>query len=162
MRWSEVCNDPTLQNLPYKIEINEWGQIVLSPASNRHGKIQARIVFQMMSHMPQQGVVITECSIQTTKGVKVADVAWISKQFSQQHQEQTPYPKAPEICIEIRSPNNSDSEMLEKRSLYLEAGAREFWLCSERGDIEFYDTKGSLIQSTVFPDMPKNIDNRTG
>ena len=43
MQLSEVLNDPSLKNLPYKIELNEYGQIVMSPASNKHGLLQAEI-----------------------------------------------------------------------------------------------------------------------
>lgn len=43
MQWQEVCNDPLLQNLPYKIELNRWGQIVMSPAKIKHGFFQNRI-----------------------------------------------------------------------------------------------------------------------
>ena len=35
-RWREIVTDPTLRNLPYKIETNERGQIVWSPHKNRH------------------------------------------------------------------------------------------------------------------------------
>ena len=30
MQWAEVLQDPSLQDLPYKIELNEWGQVVMS------------------------------------------------------------------------------------------------------------------------------------
>ena len=30
MQWAEVLRDPSLQDLPYKIELNEWGQVVMS------------------------------------------------------------------------------------------------------------------------------------
>lgn len=33
MEWSKVCEDKILQNLPYKIELSEWGNIVMSPVS---------------------------------------------------------------------------------------------------------------------------------
>jgi Uma2 family endonuclease len=36
--------------------------------------------------------------------------------------------KAPELSIEILSPSNTASEMVEKQTLCLENGAREFWL----------------------------------
>jgi hypothetical protein len=36
MNWQEVCAHPALQHLPFKLETNRWGQIVMSPASNRH------------------------------------------------------------------------------------------------------------------------------
>ena len=31
MQWHEVCEHPSLQNLPFKIELNERGQILMSP-----------------------------------------------------------------------------------------------------------------------------------
>ena len=37
MNWQEVCDDPHLQDLPYKVELNRFGQILMSPASNEHG-----------------------------------------------------------------------------------------------------------------------------
>ena len=61
MKWDEVCKDTQLQDLPYKIELNEWGNIVLSPASNRQGNLQTKIAFHLMSHLPG-GTVLTECS----------------------------------------------------------------------------------------------------
>jgi len=30
MRWEEICADPSLQNLPYKIELNREGLILMS------------------------------------------------------------------------------------------------------------------------------------
>ena len=89
MQWSEVLNDPSLKNLPYKIELNEYGQIVMSPASNKHGLLQAEIAFFLRNN--RQGKVLTECSIETSKSVKVADVAWGSIDFFQRNGIDTPY-----------------------------------------------------------------------
>jgi len=44
MNWQEVCDEPTLRDLLYKIELNEWGQIVMSPATNRHGILQGLLI----------------------------------------------------------------------------------------------------------------------
>ena len=30
-RWDELCRDPSLQDLPYKIEINAWGKVEMTP-----------------------------------------------------------------------------------------------------------------------------------
>ncbi len=49
MQWQDVINDPCLQNLPYKIELNEWGQIIMTPASNKHGYYQAEIALAIGS-----------------------------------------------------------------------------------------------------------------
>jgi len=68
---SDVLNDESLRDLPYKIELNEYRKIEMSPASNQHGLYQAEIT-QLLTKLPS-GKVITECSIQTSQGVKVAD-----------------------------------------------------------------------------------------
>lgn len=36
MRWQDVIRHPSLQDLLFKIELNEYGKIEISPASNRH------------------------------------------------------------------------------------------------------------------------------
>jgi hypothetical protein len=64
MRWSQVIEDPTLHNLPYKIELNEWGNVVLSPASNKHGLLQAEISWFLRENK-MNGKAITECSVDT-------------------------------------------------------------------------------------------------
>ena len=43
MQWSEVIDNPYLRNLPFKIELNQFGQVLMSPASNLHGSIQAKV-----------------------------------------------------------------------------------------------------------------------
>lgn len=47
MTWEEVCADPSLQDLPYKIELNRWGKIVMGPASRHHGIYQAEIAYRL-------------------------------------------------------------------------------------------------------------------
>jgi Uma2 family endonuclease len=154
MTWEEVCNDPNLQDLPYKIELNRYGQIVMSPASNWHGALQVRISSRLLS---LGGEVITECSIETSDSTKVADVAWLSQGFVDQHGMTTPYAKAPEICVEILSPSNSEAEMKEKRALYFEAGAVEVWECDQDGVMTFYLESGVMEQSGIAPDFPKRM-----
>ncbi len=126
MQWSEVITNPFLQNLPFKIELNKWGKIEMSPASNQHGRLQVNISSELNKR--RGGVVISECSIQTTDGVKVADVAWLSSALYKRLGDETPYSHCPEICVEIMSPSNSWAEMHMKASLYLAAGAKEVWI----------------------------------
>jgi len=106
MNWQEVCNDPSLRNLPYKIELNEWGQIVMSPASSRHSFMQGLIQDALRS-VRKDGFIYQDCPVQTQKGVKAADVAWASSEFVRNHKHQSPLNVAPEVCIEVLSPSNS-------------------------------------------------------
>jgi Uma2 family endonuclease len=145
LRWNEVVRDPTLQDLPYKIELNAWGKIEMSPASNRHGRLQALVGSELMRQLG--GVAISECSILTRIGIRVPDVAWASHEFMRQYGEITPYVKAPEICVEIVSPSNVQAEIDEKLAAYLAAGAAEVWLVSEDGAIRRFDRSGELAAS---------------
>lgn len=146
MQWSEVIASPYLQDLPFKIELNRYGKIEMSPASNQHGRVQIQLAL-LLERKLKKGLTLAECSIATSEGVKVADVAWCSKAFIKQYGYNTPYSVAPEICIEVVSPSNSKEEMLHKINLYLEAGAKEVWIYWENGKIEFYDNTGQLAQS---------------
>jgi Uma2 family endonuclease len=157
MTWQEVLERPELQNLPYKIELNDKGKLEMSPATNMHGLLQMLIGALLMQHL-EGGVSVSECSIQTVQGVKVADVVWVSRGMMQKYAQVTPFPIAPEICVEIISPSNSTSEILEKIGLYIERGAKEVWTCNLEGEMRFYDAQGAVMASALAPEFPKLIE----
>ncbi len=131
LTWSDVMSNPYLKDLPFKIELNKWGRIEMSPASNRHGLVQVEVANQLGQR--PAGRVLVECSIQTVDGVRVADVAWISDARLAEFGDATPYPRAPEICVEVMSASNTWAEMHFKAGLYLQAGAEEVWVVSLDG-----------------------------
>lgn len=148
LRWAELCSDPLLRDLPGKVELNAYGVIEMSPASNRHGIRQVAIARALSDHLPA-GTAMVECSIATPEGVRVPDVAWASPEFMARHGEVTPFPAAPEICVEVRSPSNTDAEMAFKTRLFLEAGAVEVWIVGEAGGWEVFDAQG-LQQASCY------------
>ena len=154
MNWQEVCDDPSLRDLPYKIELNEWGQIVMSRASSRHGILQGLLI-EALNRLKSDGLAFPECPIQTSKGVKVADVVWISSGFLRDLGEETPFSKAAEVCVEVMSPSNSLRELEEKRELYFARGAREVWICDEQGTLTFFDCSGQIPSSQLFPSLSR-------
>ena len=150
MEWANVVNNPLLENLPFKIELNKWGKIIMSPASNNHGRLQFEIGSFIDKHKGD-GKIIMECSIETSDGVKVADVAWASDEFIAKYKYDTPYKKAPEICVEITSPSNFKGEIEEKIQLYLAKGALEVWIVDNEGKIKYFSYEGELECSKVIP-----------
>ena len=156
MTWNEVISDASLRDLPYKIELDGYGQIVMSPASNRHGFFQGEIR-SLLKEQAADGRALVECSIDTNDGVKVADVAWLSEGFFAAHEFITPYPFAPDLCVEVISPSNSDQAMEIKRGLYFSQGAREVWFCNDMGQLEFHNAQGSMKFSQLFPKFPAQI-----
>lgn len=156
MNWNEVISDPSLSDLPYKIELNREGQIVMSPASNNHAHRQSRI-FRKITQLLVSGEAFVETSIDTDEGTKVADVVWMSDAFYEAQLDTTPYPIAPELCVEVVSPSNSRREMTAKRKLYFAQGAKEVWFSHQDGKILFYSPEGEIAQSELFPDFPKSV-----
>jgi Uma2 family endonuclease len=141
LRWAEVANDPSLQDLPYKIEVNAWGKVEMSPASYRHGRLQGYIIAALSKQL-QGGAALGEVPILTDIGVRVPDAAWASDAFIAAARDVSPLPSAPEVCIEIVSVSNSDAELQEKTRAYLAAGAQEVWLVAEQGSIRCFDAFG--------------------
>jgi len=156
MQWSEVINNPLLQDLPFKIELNKFGKLLMSPASNLHGRVQVRLAAALLNDMPD-GEVISECSVETSDGVKVADVVWASAAFISEFGYVTPYTKAPELCVEIVSPSNSKLEMDQKTELYLARGAQEVWVVYEDARIEIFTHTGQQSKSQFSEGLVKTI-----
>lgn len=157
MQWQDVCKHQSLQNLPFKIELNEYGNVVMSPVKVAHSAFQSEISFILRTQL-KEGRTLTECAIATRKGTKVADVAWASLAVFKQIQRQTECSIAPEICVEVISSSNSTKEMDEKQELYFEAGAKEVWLCDKYGHLSFLSKeKGALNRSELAPLFPKKI-----
>jgi len=157
--WTEICDDPSLRDLPFKIETNRYGTIMMSPAKGWHGDLQVEIAFLLRQLLPG-GRVITEAPIQTTDGVKVADVAWFTKERLKPIRRDTVYSIAAEICVEVISDSNNREEMLGKMKLYFAAGTSEVWLCGEEGEMEFFTSASpqALATSPLCPAFPGKLE----
>jgi len=157
MNWQEVCEHKDLQNLPFKIELNERGQVVMSPVKIMHSFFQGEIEHLLRTLTPS-GNAMPECAISTRKGTKVADVVWVSPERLREIIHETDSPIAPEICIEVFSDSNTPEEMEEKRLLYFEKGAEEVWFCSEEGEMSFFNASGESDSSSLVPGFPPKIE----
>ena len=148
-KWREVVDNPYLRDLPFKLELNENGKVELtvSPATNRHSRWQFRIGALLERELGGESSV--ECSILTRQGVKVADVVWYSSEFLERYGDATPYPQAPELCVEIASPSNTADELREKTRLYLAAGAVEVWIVGVDRTVELHGLEGRRTQSVM-------------
>lgn len=156
LTWEEICHDSRFQDLPYKIETNARGQIVMSPTYQYHGALQAEIAGLLREAL--SGRTVTESAVATTDGKKVVDVAWYSAERWDRVKDALDAPIAPEIAVEILSPGNTVEELAQKRLLYFEAGAEEVWICDEEGQITFYDENGEREVSRRVSSFPTEID----
>lgn len=103
------------------------------------------------------GITLQECPIRTNVSSPVADVVWISRARDKKIRAHFAYKSAPEICVEVRSPSNSQREMNAKRADYFDAGALECWFCNLTGRMTFFGPEGELEQSSLCPQFPKRV-----
>jgi Uma2 family endonuclease len=159
-RWMELLADSGLARVEGRIETDRHGHIIMTPPpAARHGMLQLEIGAQLRGRTVE-GRVLTECPISTADGVRAADVAWASAETMRELGDRVCFPRAPEICIEVLSPGNSEAEIHEKTALYFDAGAKEVWLCLDSGAMTFLrasDPGARCDASELFPDFPAQI-----
>ena len=156
MTWEEVCALPELRDLPYKIEQDRYGRIVMSPPFAPHARRQYKIARLLDDALG--GVLATECPVETADGVKVPDVVWLSDSFADEHRDAKVYVIAPPICVEVMSKSNTWEEMSEKVQLYLARGAQEVWICEASGRLRFFAHEGEIQRSHLAPEAPDRVD----
>lgn len=163
-RWEELCADPELAKVEGRIETDRYGHIVMYPiASFSHGSYQSEIAYFLRKLLPH-GRTVVECPISTAEGVKGADAAWISYVRLAEIGEGVCLPAAPEICVEVLSPDNTRAKMREKKALYFAAGATEVWFCDRKGKMTFYCTADSTgTPSSIFcREFPSRVELSRG
>jgi Uma2 family endonuclease len=156
-RWYEILQSPELAKLPYRIETDRHGHILMSPPpALPHSEKQATIASLFKQLLPD-GRTFTECPISTSDGVKATDVAWLSPTRSNEADTQTCLSRAPDICVEILSPSNTAREIEEKIALYFESGASEVWVCQENGTLLFHSLDGLHQASSICGHFPSKL-----
>ena len=146
MQWQEVCENQTLKNLPFKIELNSQGKVLMAPVKVNHSILQGKIIGHLYQNLTG-GEALAGCAIKTKHGTKIADVAWATYECS----------IAPEICIEVLSFSNTKSEINEKKEIYFDEGAIEFWVCDSFGNISFFVQEGKIERSNIAKTFPISI-----
>lgn len=140
-RWRALCADPTFEDVAGKIELTEWGEILMSPVGKSHGLAAMRIGEALRKALG--GRTMAEVGIATPIGVRAPDVAWCSDAFLAAHPEEMPLSGAPELCVEIVSATNALPKLREKAMAYVNAGAVEAWIVyPQSGQIEIYGREG--------------------
>lgn len=140
-RWRALCEDPTFEDVAAKIELTEWGEILMSPVGKSHGIAAVRIAKALEQALGGQTMV--EVGVATALGVRAPDVAWCSDSFLAAHPEEMPLAAAPELCVEIVSATNPLPKLREKAMAYINAGAVEAWIVHPLSrEIEIYGREG--------------------
>lgn len=138
-----MCVDPTFEDVPGKIELTQWGEILVSPAGKTHGLLAVALSVLLMRKLG--GKAMVEVGVLTAAGIRAPDAAWCSDEFLAAHPEDAPLSAAPELCIEIASPGNAMPKLREKALAYVAAGATEAWIVVPTArTLEIHGAEGKL------------------
>ncbi len=156
MKWDQLCDDPALENLPYRVELSHDNQLIMSPRRGYHGIFQSRII-RCLNQLLPEGEAMPECPIEAGTGFVVADVAWASPAKVTRNFDLPSWAESPEIVVEVLSPSNVAEEVRRKRTAVFARGASEFWICDRKGKMEFFGRRGRLSKSRLCPKFPASI-----
>lgn len=165
-RWQDVLCDPLLRETPYRVELNRWGTIEMTPVKPYHSRVAKRLAEALERTLG--GEAYTDMAIALPTGLRVPDVAWCSQEFLSQHakefeQGSLALSAPPDLCVEVMSESNTLGELEEKAQAYLAAGAREAWIVLLDLRIRFYDSSGERATTGLAVDLTtwrRSVDRR--
>src|SRR5437773_2170161 len=116
---------------PYELVNGEIRPV--SPTGYEHGSTESRADFELRLYLkgnPIGDVVGGETGFWLNDDtMRAADVAFIGNEKLAQITERGKYlPFAPDLAIEVVSPNDAADEIQEKVKLYLDAGTKQVWV----------------------------------
>jgi Uma2 family endonuclease len=154
-RWQEILDDPQLNDPHQRIETDALGNIIMSPRPSGYHDQTCDWIRQVLKALPGNGA-FGEHEVLTDKGVKITDVLWVNADHPWDKHSTKPIIPVPDICVEVRSPNNTIDSLIEKRDAYLRAGAKEVWI-SDSDRLYFFDSTGQIPTSKLCPWCPDNV-----
>ncbi|MEP6961747.1 MAG: Uma2 family endonuclease, partial [Acidobacteriota bacterium] len=113
-----------------KYELRHGEAVLMAPPKHGHKRVQLALQNGLAAPAGASWVVVSEYGFRPggEAEYRIADVAMISSARWNQTAADSYFQGAPDLVIEVLSPSNTAAEMLDKRDVCLQNGAREFWL----------------------------------
>ena len=118
-------------------ELREGELIRMSPSKRRHARSAGRLVMHLSAYLlehPLGEISIAEGGFRTgpEETIFCPDVAFVSAERAATVPLDDYYPFAPDLAVEVWSPDNTEQEMNNKAAGYLAHGGRLVWLLHPR------------------------------
>ena len=168
MTVEEYCRLPQ-ENGEFYYELHHGELVKVCRPKPKHTKTQRRLRQLLEAVAGEAGIVEIEIPFSALPEyeLRVADVAFVSKERWEQMAPDVYLQGAPELVIEVLSPSNTVEEILDKEKLCLENGCREFWvLDAKRRQVKVSTPdgltrtyhEGQEIPLTLFGDGSLKVD----
>lgn len=126
----------------YRYELDELGGAVLNPPPSGRRQIVLTDVYcqltEEMGHFAAMSVAVTTRSF----GVRVPDVVWMPCDKWEGFDRDDPVPFVPDLCVEVLLDSGRTRDIDQRVKAYLDGGATEVIIVGQRGEIEFWSSKG--------------------
>jgi Uma2 family endonuclease len=126
--FEEVARLPEPEGLSY-YELHHGELVQLTRPALNHMFVQKRLQ-TLLDSASAAGLAFVEVGLRMLNEYeyRIADVAWSPREHWARMDPAGQFMGVPELVIEVLSPSNTASEMLDKKQLCLENGAIEFWV----------------------------------
>lgn len=138
-------------------ELHHGELATMPPAKLLHYHIQRRLRRLLEASAGSGWEIDIEMAFRPTSEREcwIADVAAVDSERYHRDQFEGYIQGSPELVIEVLSPSNTATEMLDRRDVCLHNGAREFWVVDPaRKSIEIFNSEGRNLSYTVGQGVP--------
>jgi Uma2 family endonuclease len=148
------------------IELVRGVLVIREPPSTRHGRVAAWVTHWLLDYVSRHalGVVIQDAGFEIESDpdtVRAPDVAFVSQSRVDEIPPAGFARLAPDLAVEVVSPNDRPGEVLAKVAQWLDAGSKLVWVIDptraravvyrENGDVAIVAPDGALDGETVLP-----------
>jgi Uma2 family endonuclease len=153
--------DPRLSEALENVETDRDGNPIMSPPPDLDHDIRKNRIAKALERLLPGGEAFVETAVSTFEGAKVPDACWFGaerrRELLSNPRGERLSPVAPDVCVEVRSPENSQLDIDSKRAAYFGVGVREVWICDRDGIMSFYGPQERLERSGICPEFPRQI-----
>ncbi len=142
---------------PYYHELRHGEPVAVTRPKLRHTLIQRNLrkIFETLADPTAFVEIEVAFRPLPEHELRVADVAYVCRERWELMDPDDNILGAPDLVIEVLSPNNTAAEIYEKEKLCLENGAKEFWVVDpERGQVKVSTPDGHTITYASGQEIP--------
>jgi Uma2 family endonuclease len=134
--------------LPERYEMTEHGEVIMRPSpTNRHQRVCTAIAIQLQKQLGGEAVV--EAAVLTRDaGVRIPDVVWMPAARWALLTPENDLLQAPELVVEVLSPDDRRTETPHKLRAYLASGTTEVLVVGLDGNLAFHRADGVHTHSS--------------
>ncbi|MGA2592476.1 MAG: Uma2 family endonuclease [Bryobacteraceae bacterium] len=142
---------------PYAHELHHGEVVTMTRPKSKHFKLQTRLAYLLRPRAAHLGIVEIEVPFRAVPqfDLRVADVAFVSRERWDAVDPEANLRGAPELVIEVKSESNTWKELRERASLCLANGCQDFWIVDDKArTITAIAPDGNTVQYSEADSVP--------